>query len=695
MHNASVDFDAEVPQRTRIVLIGFMGAGKTTLAQRWAQEIPGPALWFDSDHAVCLEMGVERVSDAFDDHGEAGFRQAERDIITRRAESLMRGVEVWSLGGGSILDPDVQRCLLDATVVWVDAPVDVLWERVQGSDRPLAQDRDAFEQLYELRRDVYASLATIRIETDTDIDDVELPRTLAPYVDIDALCSGLTTGHGLLGRVEDLAVLSGRSAILVSDTAAAHVTDIVADRLNAAGCSVLLDQRIAMGEWHKQIGTVEQVVTAWTQVGVNRSTVVIAIGGGTLLDVAGFAAAIWQRGIDWVSIPTTLTAQVDAGIGGKTGVNLAGAKNVLGAVHMPVVTLIDPGALATLPEEHLADGFVEVAKTALLAGETLARMVYDLAASRPVISHPDWLRVIDACAAYKDRVVAEDPLDIDGIRAQLNLGHTLGHALESATSGSISHGRAVAIGIHAALRLSCARLEADADLIEWWQETCDAIGVSTTSNIDWTDLEPWLALDKKHDGSTLNWVLLRRAGTPVTGVSLEPGLVHEVWNEHVRLLEAANGRKHDSAGHRVLVLFGINLGELGRRDEQHYGAQTLAEVVASIQGWASEFEMVAECRQTDSLERFISAIREARDRCSAVIVNPGAWTHHERALHDALEPLSIPRVEVHLSNVDEREAWRRESVIEGVVDHRVVGRGAEGYREAIAWLHDRLDGSTQ
>ena len=695
MLNASIDFDAAQPARSRIVLIGFMGAGKTTLARAWAETVPRPALWFDSDHAVCVELGTSTVAAAFESHGEAGWRARERDIITRRAESVLRGVEVWSLGGGAILDPDVQRCLLDATVVWVDAPVDVLWERVQGTDRPLANDYESFAALYESRRSIYESLATIRIDSDAPLDEIELPRTLAAHVDIDALCSGLVTGHDLISRAEDLSLVVGRSVIVLADTAAADVADRVVERFHAAGVQLVLDQRIVMGEWHKQLGTVEQIVRAWSQIGVDRSTVLVAIGGGTLLDVAGFAAAIWQRGIDWVSIPTTLTAQVDAGIGGKTGVNLAGAKNVLGAVHMPMVTMIDPSALRTLPDQHIADGFIEVAKTGLLAGDSIVPLVLDVLGTRPTAADRDWLRLIDACAAYKDRVVSEDPLDMEGIRAQLNLGHTLGHAIEAATAGAVTHGRAVAIGIHAALQLSVARLEADSGLIDWWAEVCDTLGVDITSSLSWSELEPWLSLDKKRDADGLGWVLLRRVGTPVTGARLDLSLVRDIWDQTICERIGNEPDPAQSRARRVLVLFGVNLGELGRRDPVHYGSQTLPDLVRSIESWAAEFDLTAECRQTDSLERFIAALHEAHDSHAAVIVNPGAWTHHERSLYDALEPLAIPRVEVHLSDIAAREAWRRESVIADAVDHRISGRGADGYRDAIAWIHTQLDPPTQ
>ena len=417
---------------------------------------------------------------------------------------------------------------------------------------------------------------------------------------------------------------------------------------------------------------------------MHRGGTVVAIGGGTLLDTTGFAASVYQRGIDWVSVPTTLTSQVDAGIGGKTGVNLGVAKNVVGTVHMPRATLIDTDVVASLPREAIDDGFVEAAKTAVLAGGWLLERAHAVAEAGAAQQPDDWLALVEGCAGYKDAVVAEDPFDTDGIRA---------HAIEAATGGAVTHGAAVAIGTHAALRLGELVLDAPSDLVETWRELCMRRGVVTTSPLQWDALEPFLSLDKKRDAQGLGWVLLGDLGDPVTGVRIPIAAVRRVWDEHVRVGDDVEEGFAESASPRhprVLVLFGVNLGQLGVRDADHYGSRTLPELVHDIEAWAAAEGLVADCRQTDSLERFVHALHEARMRHHAVIVNPGAWTHHELAIHDALEPLAVPRVEVHLSDVDAREEWRRTSVIRPVVDHVVSGRGADGYREALAWIRAEL-----
>ncbi|MCW2955146.1 MAG: 3-dehydroquinate synthase [Thermoleophilia bacterium] len=690
--HASIDFDPDAPSGVRIVLIGFMGVGKTTLARRWARS-GGPVLWFDSDRAVLERLGCDTVEGAFRELGEEAFRAAERDVIAERAQPLARGVEVWSLGGGALESQDVRDAIADACVVWLDAPTEVLWERVAGSDRPLARDMHAFRELHEQRRPTYAAAATVTVDASTPLEEVGLGRLLAEHLPPSWFGSGLAVGEGLTARVQDISALCDGPVVIVADRAVSHIADLVGERLASAGITIAANDHIPMGEWNKQMATVEKLLASWADAGLHRGGTVLAIGGGTLLDATGFAASIYLRGVDWVSIPTTLTSQVDAGIGGKTGVNLGVAKNVVGTVHMPRATIIDTSVLDTLPDDALRDGFVEATKTALLAGEWLLERARTVVDTEPSQRHDAWLDLIEGCSGYKDAVVAEDPFDTDGIRAQLNLGHTLGHAIEAATGGAVSHGAAVAIGTHVALRLSELVLDAPPGVAQTWHELCMRMGIVTTSPLEWSQLEPYLMMDKKRDSDGLGWVLLADIGAPVTGVRLPIDAASRVWDEFIRVGGERVGAGVESASPRVprvLVLFGANLGELGVRDSAHYGTQTLPDLIRDIETWASGERLVADCRQTDSLERFLMALHEARLRHHAVIVNPGAWTHHELALHDALESLAMPRVEVHLSDIEAREEWRHESVVRPVVDHVITGQGGEGYRDALRWIRTKL-----
>lgn len=696
MQRPEVSFDPNEQRAARVVLIGFMGAGKTTLAGEWAAT-GLPVLWFDSDRATLHRLGVETVTEAFAVHGEAAFRAAEHDVILERAAPLDHGLELWSLGGGAVLDPDVQRLLFDAVVVWLDADPALLWQRVCESDddRPLATDRDAFLERYEQRRPIYEALATVRLATDEEVDPMAVAQVLGDHLSPEVFSAGLAVGIGVLDRLDELTATQEATVAIVADRAVDATADRVRAQLEGAGANIVADDRLAMGEWNKQLGTVELLLRRWSAAGLHRAGVVVAIGGGTTLDVAGFAASIYQRGVRWVSVPTTVTAQVDAGIGGKTGVNLGVVKNVVGTVHFPSTTCIDARVLASLPPHEVRAGLVEAIKTGLLAGPWLLDQVRALvgAGGDALDASPRataWQPVVAGCSAYKAAVVEEDVEDTDGVRAQLNLGHTLGHAIEAASGGAIGHGAAVAIGVHAALRLSVVVLDSDPQLVADYRELCDAAGIEVTSPLAWSDIEPFLMHDKKRTDEGIGWVLLEAAGSPVTEVPIELAVVQTVWEQAIQQAGNAARAVGRPRPPRVLVLFGVNLGELGRRDSAHYGSQTLPTLIADIEQWAAERGLVADCRQTDSLERFLGALHEAHTAHAAVIVNPGAWTHHERALHDALESLPVPRVEIHLSDVDAREEWRSESVISPVVDHRISGTGSSGYAQALDWVAAQL-----
>lgn len=194
-----IDFNPEAAASIRIVLVGFMGAGKTTLAQRWA-ESGGPVLWFDSDRAVLRELGMDSVTAAFEAVGEARFREVEREVILSRARPLARGVEVWSLGGGALQHADVRGALVDDCVVWLDADAETLWERVAGSDRPLARDKAAFTTRLDERRATYEQVATVRVDATSAIEELGIGRVLADHLPPSWFGSGVAVGDGLLGR---------------------------------------------------------------------------------------------------------------------------------------------------------------------------------------------------------------------------------------------------------------------------------------------------------------------------------------------------------------------------------------------------------------------------------------------------------------------------------------------------------------
>jgi 3-dehydroquinate synthase len=274
-----------------------------------------------------------------------------------------------------------------------------------------------------------------------------------------------------------------------------------------------LSGRVAImpGEQSKTVAHAEIVWTELARAGMTRQDVVVALGGGVVGDLAGFCAATYQRGVRYVQVPTTLVAQVDSAYGGKTGVDLAEAKNYVGAFHQPSAVITDTGTLETLPPAELAAGYAEVLKTALIAGGALWTRVREGA-------DPTDRGLIAACALTKLRIVARDERD-SGIRQALNLGHTVGHAIETVTGyASYRHGEAVALGLLAALRLSeqpdlrqeVEQLLATHQLpIRLEHADPDAVVMAT-------------ARDKKRVGEgSVPFVLLDAPGAPRTGCAVE------------------------------------------------------------------------------------------------------------------------------------------------------------------------------
>jgi shikimate kinase/3-dehydroquinate synthase len=398
------------PLKKRIALVGFMGAGKTTAVE--ALRVPHIRVDRSIEHTA-----GKSIPELFAD-GEDVFRGHEAQMV----EDLLRSPHgsVLDLGGGAVTTPRVRELLKEkATVVWLDVDVDTCWERVHGSDRPLAQDEAEFRRLYDERRPLYAEVADIVAR---DLDDVALA------------LAGVHVERGALAKLGELVPGDGPVA-LVSDATVAGIHGM--DAQLALGSRLAETHELPSGEEAKTLLTVDRL---WQELRLDRRGTIVALGGGCTTDAAGYAAAAYLRGIAWVPVATSLVAQVDAAIGGKTGIDLPQGKNLVGAFHWPAATVIDPALLETLPDAQRREGMSEVVKTALLAGEPLWELADD--------------ELVRRCAAFKAAVCLRDPYD-QGERKMLNLGHTFAHALEAAAGyEGVTHGRAVALGLLAALRLS-------------------------------------------------------------------------------------------------------------------------------------------------------------------------------------------------------------------------------------------------
>jgi shikimate kinase/3-dehydroquinate synthase len=486
-------------------LIGFMGAGKTTAARALGEGA------VDVDEVIEARVG-RRVQDVFAQDGEAAFREVEERVTLELLADP--AVEVVALGGGAIASARVREALADCRVIWLETVWEDAWRRVAGNGlRPLASDPTRFSELHEARRPVYESLADVIVPAARSREIRAVVDALAGLPQGEArmlwatsassdypvyIGSGLVTNHRFWP-----ATVSGRRLL---------VTDYHAGRLYGERFApVFGDVRIMPGEQSKTIAHAEIVWTEMVRHGATRSDVVVAVGGGVVGDLAGFCAATYQRGMRVVQVPTTLVAQVDSAIGGKTGVDLPEAKNYVGAFHQPSAVIADPATLETLPPAELAAGYAEVVKTGLIAGGAL----WDrLRAGAP----PADPRLIAECAHVKVRIVSQDERD-GGLRQILNLGHTVGHAIETATGyARYRHGEAVGLGLLAELRLSGAdQLRAQV------REMLEAANLPV--RVEGTDVDAVIhatGRDKKRAGAgPVPFVLCARPGRATAGCQVE------------------------------------------------------------------------------------------------------------------------------------------------------------------------------
>ncbi|MFY9488591.1 MAG: bifunctional shikimate kinase/3-dehydroquinate synthase [Solirubrobacterales bacterium] len=485
-----------------LVLTGFMGAGKSSSVTRLAKALGRPAI--DSDQLLEKRLG-KSIPKFFASHGEAEFREREQQLI---AELLADDeAAVIALGGGALQSVKTRNALSDHLVVYLEVDPGMAWQRVRSSKRPLATDEKAFHALLTKRRAHYEDCADAIIANEPRgalreslpyLRDL-LARPTGPRL---IWASGKSWAYpsvfdpGALTR-EDL-WLARRDAVTVTDRNLLKLYPWLADGIV-----------VPPGETAKTLAEVENVCSQLAEREFVSGRQLVAVGGGVVGDLAGFAAAIYQRGTPFVQVPTSLVAQVDSAYGGKTGVDLPAAKNYAGAYHQPDGVLVDTDALTQLPRAELISGYAEVIKTALIAGGRLWKRI----SSGVDLAEPFDPWVVFECARTKLSVVAQDERDA-GLRQILNLGHTIGHAIETAAGyGKLRHGEAVSIGLIGAMRLS-GNDALRAQVIE----ICRDAGLPVKAkglNVD-TVLDR-LKLDKKRKGDSVPFVLVEAPGRVTPG----------------------------------------------------------------------------------------------------------------------------------------------------------------------------------
>lgn len=515
-----------------IVLVGLPGSGKSVIGKRLAHR--HAATFLDLDERIETASG-RSIPEIFAEDGEDGFRALERTAIAAlgppdRATDVRR---VIATGGGAVVDPRNRWALFRGrTTVWLDARPEVLAQRLRRSPhvRPLVSARDPIGTIRDLatRRERFYAAAQLHqsglAEVHGVVEAIEGRLTAAEAAVGTSLLRATTPigrivlGDGLLveALASELTALDASRAILISEPGAWQaVGERAAAGLRDRGWTVA---RIMLpeGEAAKRLGVVEQAARELAALHVERSEPLVAIGGGALGDTTGFLAATYLRGVPFIQVPTTLVAQIDSAIGGKTGVDLPEGKNLVGAFHQPVAIVIDVAVLVTLPARQLRAALGEAVKMAALGDERLFEL---LEAQGAAIARGDpeafssgaVAEVVERAAWAKVEVVVADERERGGMggRIALNLGHSLGHAVEAAAGyGGLLHGEAVAYGLRAAARIGLEVGVTPPELAARIGGLLDALGLATEPlpySLD--SVLGHLAIDKKHAGGRLRWVL--------------------------------------------------------------------------------------------------------------------------------------------------------------------------------------------
>ncbi|MCY4146676.1 MAG: 3-dehydroquinate synthase [Chloroflexi bacterium] len=490
-----------------IVITGFMGSGKTTVAEILAQRLGRE--FVDMDSVIEARTGLP-IHQIFARQGEASFRETERSLALELA--LRRGLVV-ATGGGALIADDVREMLLQQCNVYcLDVSKAELSARLANSpQRPLAA---GWLSLYDARKPIYARIprqvVTAGKSADMVAAEIAALERGALYVKTPAGGYPIRIEPGILSRIDREAASLGLDrhvVVITNETVAPLYGEALTQRLPHAQMLALPD-----GETHKTLATVSRIYDSLLETGADRGTVLIALGGGVIGDMAGYVAATYMRGIPLLQIPTTLLSMVDSSVGGKVGVDLPQGKNLVGAFKQPRAVLIDTDVLTTLPPLQWRCGMAEVIKHGLIAQPSL--LDADLWGDERAED------LVRQAVQVKIDVVEIDPYE-QGIRAHLNLGHTFGHAIEKVTGYAVPHGEAVAIGIVRAARLSRNLGFIADEALGRIQKTFWQIGLPTDIAVDRERWYAAMATDKKWQAGEPRLVVLKRIGqaTVVRGLS--------------------------------------------------------------------------------------------------------------------------------------------------------------------------------
>ncbi len=536
-----------------LVLTGFMGTGKTTIGKMAAQRLNFRFIDMDDEIEKRLHKTVSQI---FAEEGEEAFRGAERQLL---GELIKNNGQVIATGGGTLVDVENRVLALhdEICTICLTASSEEILRRVSGDEkreRPLLRVEQPIERVEELlnqRRSAYEAIPWQIITDSITTNDVvgkilEIWNAQKIVVHHTSGEYPIWIGTGMMDAAAGFIHTTGakkgsRIGIVTNQTIAPLYLERLKKYLEDYGyvvCPVILPD----GEQYKNLASMERIYHALVKAEFDRGDTLLALGGGVIGDMTGFAAATYMRGIRFVQVPTTLLSMVDASVGGKTGVDLVEGKNLVGCFKQPSAVFIDPGVLRTLPMEELRSGMAELIKHGIIADKSLFELLKQLNGNYSVLwEKPIGAELIRLSLLVKTSIVEKDPFE-NNIRAVLNLGHTTGHALETISNYRLKHGQGVGIGMMVACEvarrknlISTTEIQRIENLLNTWNIPTTIPEGTQVENILKT-----MTHDKKKTGKKLKWVLPVCIGRVVLDDRVDEGMVREA------LFQAGAAKNYES-----------------------------------------------------------------------------------------------------------------------------------------------------
>ncbi|MFD9784934.1 3-dehydroquinate synthase [[Kitasatospora] papulosa] len=540
-----------------IVLVGPMGVGKSTVGELLADRLG--TTYRDTDADVVAAAG-KSIAEIFFDEGEERFRALERRAVR---DAVAEHPGVLALGGGAVLDGMTRELLAGHRVVYLSMDVDEAVRRVGlNTARPLlaVNPRRQWRELMDARRHLYEDVAGVTVATDERtpeevaqavLDATGLPERTAAAVPAGQENHTMTeqgttriqiagtagtdpyevlVGRQLLGELPNLIGDQAKRVAVLHPEALAETGEAVREDLASQGYEAIAIQ-LPNAEEAKTVEVAAYCWKALGQTGFTRTDVIVGVGGGATTDVAGFVAASWLRGVRWIAVPTTVLAMVDAAVGGKTGINTAEGKNLVGAFHPPAGVLCDLAALDSLPVHDYVSGMAEIIKAGFIADPVILDLVEADPEGARTPAGPHTAELIERSIRVKADVVSSD-LKESGLREILNYGHTLAHAIEKNERYKWRHGAAVSVGMVFAAELGRLAGRLDDATADRHRAVLESVGLPLTYRGDqWPKLLENMKVDKKSRGDLLRFIVLDGIGKPTVLEGPDPAVLLAAYGE--------------------------------------------------------------------------------------------------------------------------------------------------------------------